>query len=509
MTDRHRDIHRALPGMADASALSSRPRAVVVGAGIAGLAAATALAERGVAVDLLEREGYLGGRVGGWSEPGERGEDNDFAMNRGFHAFFRQYYNLRSLLRRVDPQLRMLVPVDDYPLIDGAGRRDSFQGLPRTPPWNALAFALRSPTFRLSDLARIDARAAAPLAAVSVPEIYRQLDHIDAETFLKSINFPESARHLAFEVFSRSFFAAPDQLSAAELAAMFHIYFLGSNEGLIFDVANANFDVSLWNPLRQHLEDRGVRVHLGIQVRRINPGTAKSLHVDTNSGAGFDADAVVLALDVRGLQQVVAASPGLADSQWRSWIEELRTAPPFVVHRLWLDRPVDSGRSPFLGTAGHPPLDNISVLERYEREAASWARSNRGSVVELHSYAVDSDTPREEAIRQLHRMYPETATARVVRERVLRRSDCPLFAPGTHARRPTVTTPHPALMLAGDGIRADLPVALMERAATTGWMAANRLLEGWGLAGHDLCTVPTRGRSTLLRSLAQRQGQRR
>jgi carotenoid phi-ring synthase / carotenoid chi-ring synthase len=106
-------------------------------------------------------------------------------------------------------------------------------------------------------------------------------------------------------------------------------------------------------------------------------------------------------------------------------------------------------------------------------------------------------------------MYPETATARVVRERVLRRSDCPLFAPGTHARRPTVTTPHPALMLAGDGIRADLPVALMERAATTGWMAANRLLEGWGLAGHDLCTVPTRGRSKLLRSLAQRQGQRR
>src|SRR4029450_13317419 len=105
---------------------------------------------------------------------------------------------------RVDPQLRMLTPVQDYPLIDGAGRRDSFRGLPRTPPWNALLFALRSPTFKLADLMRIDAPAAAPLAAVSVPEIYYRLDHIDAETFLKSINFPESARHLAFEVFSRS-----------------------------------------------------------------------------------------------------------------------------------------------------------------------------------------------------------------------------------------------------------------------------------------------------------------
>jgi isorenieratene synthase len=63
-------------------------------------------------------------------------------------------------------------------------------------------------------------------------------------------------------------------------------------------------------------------------------------------------------------------------------------------------------------------------------------------------------------------------------------------------------SPHPGLMLAGDGIRIDLPVALMERAATTGWSAANRLLSGWGLAGHPLHTVPTRGRSALLRRLA-------
>jgi isorenieratene synthase len=34
----------------------------------------------------------------------------------------------------------------------------------------------------------------------------------------------------------------------------------------------------------------------------------------------------------------------------------------------------------------------------------------------------------------------------------------------------------------------------MERAATTGWHAANLLLAGWGLAGHPLTTVPLRGR---------------
>ncbi len=509
MMDRRSQVHPAAPGSPDAGALSSRPRAVVVGAGIAGLTAATALAERGVTVDVVEREEYLGGRVGGWTErPGDL-EGAALAMNRGFHAFFRQYYNLRALLSRVDPQLRMLAPVSDYPLIDGAGRRDTFRGLPRTPPWNALAFALRSPTFRLGDLARINARAAAPLAAVSVPGIYRRLDHIDAETFLKAINFPESARHLAFEVFSRSFFAEPTQLSAAELATMFHIYFLGSSEGLIFDVATANFDAGLWNPLRDYLSGRGVRVHLGARVSRVDPGAGKTFAVHTDSGERFDADAVVLALDVGGLQQVVAASPGLGDGAWRDRIRQLRTAPSFVVHRLWLDRPVAGHRPPFLGTAGHPPVDNISVLERYEREAAQWAREHGGSVVELHSYAATSETSAAAGVGRLHKLYPETAAARVVHERELRRSDCPLFAPGTYFRRPTVATPQPGLALAGDGIRVDLPVALMERAATTGWSAANRLLASWGLAGHELRTVPTRGRSALLRSLAERQGRRR
>lgn len=504
MTDRRRHRHPASPGLADTNALSSRPRAVVIGAGIAGLAAAAGLAERGVAVEVVEQESYLGGRVGGWTE---RHEGAELAMNRGFHAFFRQYYNLRNLLRRIDPQLRMLTPVTDYPLIDGAGRRDSFRGLPRTPPLNALAFALRSPTFRLSDLVRIDAKAAAPLAAVSVPDIYHQLDHVDAETFLKSINFPESARHLAFEVFSRSFFAEPSQLSAGELATMFHIYFLGSSEGLIFDVANANFNESLWNPLRGYLSERGVTFRMGAAVQRVEPDGSRSFRVHTENGDRLDADAVVLSVDVGGLQRIVAASPGLGNDSWRSQIARLRTAPPFLVHRLWLDRPVDPARPPFLGTADHQPLDNISVLERYEREAAAWAAHSGGSVVELHSYAMDSSTSSDDGVAQLHKLYPETAAAKVIHQRVLQRSDCPLFTPGTYTRRPTVATPQPGLALAGDGIRVDLPVALMERAATTGWAAANHLLGGWGVAGHDLYTVPVRGRSALLRTLAARQRQ--
>lgn len=521
--DPRRVVHPPAGGLGDAGLLGRRPQVVVVGAGIAGLAAATGLAERGVAVEVLEREPYLGGRVGGWTETLPDG--TPVSMSRGFHAFFRQYYNLRALLRRGDPALEHLTALEDYPLLDADGHRDTFRGLPRTPPWNAALFALRSPTFRPPDLLRLDPRAAAPLADVSVPGIYDALDHLDAESFLSSINFPPAARHLAFEVFSRSFFAPPSTMSAAELATMFHIYFLGSSEGLMFDVPDDGFDTALWEPLRHYLTTRGVGFRTGVTVSSVHRDVGSGrFHVNHSSGGTTDGDAVVLATDVRGLREIVAASPELgapdapvvgpdALERWRADVAALRSAPPFLVQRLWLDRPVQGDRPPFLGTGGFDPLDNISVPDRYERDAAAWASRHDGSVVELHAYSaavpdgVDEDAwtaeLRRRCLARLHEIYPETAHARISGELVRWRADCPLFGVGDFARRPAVATPVDGLVLAGDGIRIDLPVALMERAASTGWQAANRLLAGWRLAGHPLETVPTAGRLGPLRRAAR------
>jgi isorenieratene synthase len=78
-----------------------------------------------------------------------------------------------------------------------------------------------------------------------------------------------------------------------------------------------------------------------------------------------------------------------------------------------------------------------------------------------------------------------------------------MFPVGGYTDRPTVRTPHPGLVVAGDLVRTDLPVALMERAATSGFLAANALLERWGVRGQTLWTVPDRGRGAALRGLAR------
>jgi carotenoid phi-ring synthase / carotenoid chi-ring synthase len=488
---------------------------VVVGGGIAGLTAALGLAERGVRVTVLEREARLGGRVRSW--PVELADGEGGQMSRGFHAFFRQYYNLRAVLRRTDPTLERLRPLDDYPLVRRGGGRDSFARIPRTPPWNLAAFVARSPSFDLAGLAGVDVEAALGLLDVDFPATFTALDGVSAAEVLDRLQFPEMARHLALEVFARSFFADPREFSGAELVAMFHLYFVGSAEGLLFDVPRDDYDATLWAPLGAHLHGLGVRVETGREVRSVAE-LGEGLRV-LHGAAGSDdqgwleADAVVLALDPVGLRRVLAASPGLggdddAGATWRNAVAGIRSAPPFAVWRLWLSGRVAPERPPFLGTSGYGPLDNVSVLERFEQHATTWSRAHDGSVVELHAYALPEGTTevdlRRRLLDELHRVYPETETLEVVHDEWVVEADCVLVGLEPWRSRPGVRTPDPRVVLAGDALRCDLPVALMERAATTGWMAADQLLSGWGLRGHGVWSVPMGSRLGPVPRLARR-----
>lgn len=504
---------------------AAAPHVVVVGGGIAGISAAVGLAERGVRVTLIEAESSLGGRVRSWPvdvpTPGADASgapDDRATMSRGFHAFFRQYYNLRALLRRVDPSLECLRPVADYPLRHADGTQDSFTQIATRPPLNFLSFVARSPSFGLRDLTRVDAHRALDLLDVDFPATYSRYDGVSAADALDALRFPERMRSLALEVFARSFFADPRDFSAGELVAMFHMYFLGSGEGLLFDVSRNDFDTTMWRPLRSYLEDLGAHVVTGCRVEsierdgegfRVSAGAAAAGADDASRGridfaidrddahGSLRADAVVIATSRDVLQRLVDGTD-LGDEAWRASVLTGEMAPRFIVQRLWFDRPVAAGSAPFVGTAAYGHLDNVSLVHDLEDGAAQWAERCGGSVVELHAYAVPDDVTDDEVLadlrHQLERLHPELTGCEPVHEEVLVEADCPLAGTDEWAARPGVVTPQPKLVLAGDGVRCELPVALMERAATTGFQAANALLRHWGLPGHELWSVPTRAR---------------
>jgi hydroxysqualene dehydroxylase len=75
---------------------AARPRAFVLGGGVAGLTAAFGLADRGYAVRLLESRGWLGGRA--FSSPDK---SSGRELDNGPHVLLGCYRGMAALLRRV------------------------------------------------------------------------------------------------------------------------------------------------------------------------------------------------------------------------------------------------------------------------------------------------------------------------------------------------------------------------------------------------------------------------
>lgn len=494
---RARLLTSSSPGQTPRLSESTPANVTVVGGGLAGVSAALVLAERGVSVTLHEASSELGGRLASWPDRlGVEAGGEPFQMERGFHAFFRQYYNTRELLRRIDPALRLLRPCTDYPLFGPNGSKESFSGLPKTPPFNLLALVKRTPTIGLRDLMAMDGEAATEMLAFNM-STYERLDGTTAADYLDSVKFPDDARRMLFEVFAHSFFNPQDEMSAAEMLMMFHLYFCGSSEGILFDVLDQPFGDAVWKPLQRLLVKNGVDVRLNSKLTEIREPD--------------DCDGVVLALTVDGLREVVSSNPWMrADATWAQNVMALSHAPMFAVWRIWLDEDVHHDRASFAGTAGLGIIDNISCVHRYQAEAQRWALRTGGSVIELHAYAlpnsygdistVDHVRIKRELLQSLNDVYPETISARIIDERFLIRRDCPSFEPGSWSGRPTVATPHRGLKLAGDLVRLPFPTALMERAVSSGFIAANELLGQWNVMPEPVWSIPDRGLLTRLQT---------
>lgn len=470
--------------------------AVVVGGGIAGMSAAVVLAERGVAVTLLEAAPTLGGRLGAW--PHTLPDGTEQVVEHGFHAFFRHYYTWRSILRRADPTLDFLQPVGGYPVISREWPPEDLTGLPSAPPLNLLALFLRSPSLVLADLTKSDRELARQLLAYDPVATTERFDDVPAADFLRDLGMSDRAQAMLFEAFARSFFARPGALSAAELIAMFHYYFLGNPEGIGFDAPDTDHLTCIWAPLQAYVEKLGADVRTEARVRTITPVDGHFWQVEVDAAPSLRTRHLVLATDPGALRAIMAASPDAAPAAplLARKAAAIEVAPPFAVTRLWLDRDVAPERPTFSAVSREPTLDSITVYSRLERPSAEWAARTGGSVVELHSYACDApdvDTATARMRAELAALWPETVDARVVHLQQRMEATAPTWPPGSAGTRPRVTGEARGIRVAGDHVDAPFLAGLMERASMTGVLAANDVLAEVGAGPEEIRGVPQRG----------------
>ena len=475
------------------------PTVVVVGGGIAGVSAAVVLAERGVPVVLCEAGRRLGGRLG--TDAHTLPDGTVQQVDHGFHGFFRQYYNWSRILDRASTGPEPLLhPLNSYPVISARWPAEEFDRLPPTPPLSIVALALRSPSLRLRELAHANLRLGLGLLRFDPKETYDSLDQVSAEEFLDDLRLSPRARSMLFNVFAHSFFNDAKSMSAAEMVAMFHFFFLGNPEGLGMDAPRADYQSAIWAPLRAYLEQRGTRVETGTPVVRLERlERAPAWRVHTAAGAPLTADEVVLAADAGAAARILGASPDATadDPRLAAVAATPRTGPPYAVARFWLDGDVDATRAQFTSVADPGLLDSVTLYHRFETGARQWHERTGGSVVELHAYAgpagVSAADLGAEMLAELRTLWPETARLRPVDQRARVGADAAGFPIGPHGITPGVGTQVPGLMLAGDWVATPFPSALMERSAATGILAANTILAAHGYVTESLWSVPPRG----------------
>ena len=124
---------------------SPQPTVAIAGGGLAGLAAACALADSGFRVTLFERRPYLGGRASSYEHPGT-GEVVDNCQ----HVLFRVCTNLVEFYRRigVEDKIRWY---DEMTFIEPGGRTSVMRASPLPAPLHTAPSFLRFPFLDAKD----------------------------------------------------------------------------------------------------------------------------------------------------------------------------------------------------------------------------------------------------------------------------------------------------------------------------------------------------------------------
>jgi carotenoid phi-ring synthase / carotenoid chi-ring synthase len=470
--------------------VQSPRRVAVVGAGLAGMGAACSLGERGFDVTLFEQNHYLGGKVGCWDVSFKDG--NVSKIDHGFHAFFRQYYNLRSFMEKIGAS-KHFKTIDDYLVLARNGKRFSFKNVETTPVLNILSLG-RNKFFKFRDvLFSPSSWKMGEFLQYDPIKTFAKYDSTSFDDFANGARLPISLR-LIFNTFARAFFTPGEKLSTAELMKSFHFFYLSHDHGLLYDYFDTDYQEALLEPARRYLNQNNVSIKLKHPVAE----TRREGGIFVVGSERFDY--LILASDVVGTKTICRNSPWIKTASEKTYSElmSLTASAGYAVYRLWLDGRTGAHLPVFIITEKQDVLDSVTFYHQFDRSAAQWANRSGGGVYELHCYALPAESLADEGLKaaflaELYFYFPELRDATIIQDHLQVRHDFTAFYTNLNTNRPEFKTAIPNLYLAGDWVKTAMPAMLMEGAFTSGLLCANSILTNHGLQEEPVWSVPTRG----------------
>jgi zeta-carotene desaturase len=472
-------------------------RVAIVGAGLAGLAAAVDLVDAGHDVSLYEARPFMGGKVGSWVD------DDGNHIEMGLHVFFFNYANLFALMRKVGA-IENLLPKDHTHLFvnRGGDLRELDFRFPVGAPFNGLKAFFTTPQLSWIDkLRNALALGTSPIVRglVDYEGAMRTIRALDAVSFqgwfLGHGGSMESIRRMWNPIAYALGFIDCEAISARCMLTIF-MMFAAKTEASKLNLLKGSPHRWLTGPILEYIQARGAQLHLRHRVKAVLCSAGETpeitgLQLGTPDGEiTVEADAYLAACDVPGIQR-------LLPDDWKRFpqfaaIDQLEAVPVATVQLRydgWVTELDDSrrrqdcsqpaGLNNLLYTAD---ADFSCFADLALASPEDYRKEGQGSLLQCVLTPGDPWIPKsvEEIVahtdRQVRALFPSSRDLTLTWSNVVKLAQS-LYreAPGMEPYRPEQRTPVPNFFLAGSYTRQDY-IDSMEGATMSGHLAAAAIL---------------------------------
>ena len=441
-----------------------------MGAGLAGLSAACALAESGYRVHLIERKPYVGGRASSYQHPGT-GEVVDNCQ----HVLLGCCTNLIAFYRKlgVEDRIRWF---DRITFLEPGGRQSILKPGVLPAPFHSSASFLSAPALTLADKLAISRGMLAFLRGIP-----KDGGENFAHWLRRHGQTPRAIERFWNPVLVSALNDDLDRVSVRYAAMVFRSAFMQSAEGGRMGVPTVPLS-ELYGHAVKFIEAHGGHVSLRKSIAGIaRHDSGRTWQLQFESGS-IEADRIVLALPFESMTKLLAGMPPAPDryvERLTHRLEHFEHSPITGIH-LWFDRPLTSLPHAVLLDTTIQWMYNKTLLQPETRTG------DDGSYLELVVSASKSlvDKSRQEiidlALHELAEFLPAVREAKLTKAAVVKEVRATFsVTPGIDAFRPGPATAWPGIFLAGDWTATGWP-STMEGAVRSGYLAAEALTKAAG-----------------------------